>query len=104
ENAVNQFPKVGSTLPDPVIIGDDETNLDASADNQDSVTRAFGYVVVERFGVAITDNQASCVGDALLGATSADSSTVDLTYWEMLQEIFNTCEVKVDVKTALDNE
>ncbi|MFM8521581.1 MAG: hypothetical protein ACKOBK_05670 [Acidimicrobiaceae bacterium] len=104
ENAVNQFPNVGSTLPDPVIIGDDETNLDASADNQDSVTRAFGYVVVERFGVAITDNQASCVGDSLLGATSADSSTVDLTYWEMLQEIFNTCEVKVDVKTALDNE
>ncbi|MFM8503665.1 MAG: hypothetical protein ACKOBB_01305, partial [Acidimicrobiaceae bacterium] len=104
ENAVNQFPNVGSTLPDPVIIGDDETNLDAGADNEESVARAFGYVVVERFGVAITDDQASCVGDALLGATSADSSTVDLTYWEMLQEIFDTCEVKIDVKTALENE
>ena len=104
ENAVNQFSNVGSTLPDPVIIGDDETNLDAGADNEESVARAFGYVVVERFGVAITDDQASCVGDALLGATSGDSSTVDLTYWEMLQEIFDTCEVKIDVKTALENE
>ena len=103
-NAVNQFPNVGSTLPDPVIVGDDETNLDASADNEDSVARAFGYVVVERFGVAITDDQANCVGGALLGATSGDSSIVDLTYWEMLQKIFDTCEVKIDVKTALENE
>ena len=104
ENAVNQFPNVGSTLPDPVIIGDDETNLDAGADNEKSVARAFGYVVVERFGLAITDDQASCVGDALLGATSGDSSTVDLTYWEMLQKIFYACEVNIDVKTALENE
>lgn len=103
-NAVNQFPNVGSTLPDPVIVGDDETNLDATADNQDSVARAFGYVVVERFGVAITDDQASCVGSALLGATSGDSSVVDLTYWEMLQEIFNNCEIKIDVKSALEDE
>jgi hypothetical protein len=104
ENAVNQFPNVGSTLPDPVIIGDDETNLDAGADNEKSVARAFGYVVVERFGLAITDDQASCVGDALLGATSGDSSKVDLTYWEMLQKIFYACEVNIDVKTALENE
>jgi hypothetical protein len=104
ENAINQFPNVGSTLPDPVIIGEDETNLDASADNEESVARAFGYVVVERFGVAITDKQASCVGDALLGATGGNSSIVDLTYWEMLQEIFNICDVKVDVKVALENE
>jgi hypothetical protein len=103
-NAVNQFPNVGSTLPDPVIVGDDETNLDATADNEDSVARAFGYVVVERFGVAITDDQASCVGSALLGATSGDSSVVDLTYWEMLQEIFNNCEINIDVKSALEDE
>lgn len=104
ENAVNQFPNVGSTLPDPLILDDAETNVGATADNEDSVARAFGYVVVERFGVAITDDQASCVGDALLGATSGDSSIVDLTYWEMLQEIFNVCEVKIDVKSALENE
>lgn len=104
ENAVNQFPNVGSTLPDPIIVGDSETNLDASADNEESVARAFGYVVVERFGLAITDDQASCVGTALLGATSGDSSIVDLTYWQLLQEIFDSCKVKIDVKTALENE
>jgi hypothetical protein len=104
ENAVNQFPNVGSTLPDPVILGDDEANLDASADNEDSVKRAFGYVVVERFGVAITDEQASCVGTALLATTSANAAIVDLTYWQMLQEIFVTCEVNIDVAAALENE
>ena len=103
-NAVNQFPNVGSTLPDPVNLGDDENNLDAGADNEDSVARAFGYVVVERFGLAITDDQANCVGSALLAATSGDSSIVDLTYWDMLQKIFDSCDVKIDVASALENE
>ncbi len=103
-NAVNQFPNVGSTLPDPVIPSDDEKNLDVSADNEDSVARAFGYVVVERFGLAITDDQANCVGSALLAATSGDSSIIDMTYWDMLQEIFNSCDVKIDVTTALEDE
>ena len=103
-NAVNQFPNVGSTLPDPVIPSDDEKNLDVSADNEDSVARAFGYVVVERFGLAITDDQANCVGSALLAATSGDSSIIDMTYWDMLQQIFNSCDVKIDVTTALEDE
>ena len=92
------------TLPDPVNLGDDENNLDAGADNEDSVARAFGYVVVERFGLAITDDQANCVGSALLAATSGDSSIVDLTYWDMLQKIFDSCDVKIDVASALENE
>ena len=95
-NAVNLFPNVGSTLPVPVNLG--------GADNEDSVARAFGYVVVERFGLAITDDQANCVGSALLAATSGDSSIVDLTYWDMLQKIFDSCDVKIDVASALENE
>ena len=104
DNPINQFPNVGTTLPDPVIQEDDSPEPSASFDNDETIARAFGYVVVERFGVAITDAQANCVGLALLAATSSDASIVDLTYWQMLQSIFDSCEVRIDVAKALENE
>ncbi len=101
---VNKFPNVGSTLPDP-IIQDDTTELPpVGYDNDESVARAFGFVVVERFGVAITNEQADCVGVALIAANSGDSKIVDETYWQMLQLIFNSCDVKIDVAKALEDE
>ncbi len=104
ENAVNQFPNEGTTLPDPVVKDDLLTEPPASFDNDETIPRAFGYVVVERFGVAITDEQADCVGTYLLAATASDASVVDLTYWQMLQTIFNSCRVQIDVAKALENE
>ena len=104
DNAVNQFPNVGTTLPDPAIQDDNAPDLPASFDNDETIPRAFGYVVVERFGVAITDEQANCVGTALLAAASNDATVVDMTYWQMLQAIFNSCKVQIDVAKALENE
>ena len=104
DNPVNQFPKVGTTLPSPVIQEDDAPEPPASFDNEETIARAFGYVVVERFGVAITDDQANCVGTELLASTSSDASAIDLTYWQMLQSIFNLCDVQIDVTKALENE
>lgn len=104
DNPVNQFPNVGTTLPDPAIQEDDVPEPPASFDNDETIPRAFGYVVVERFGVAITDEQADCVGTSLLAATASDASVVDLTYWQMLQTIFNSCRVQIDVAKALENE
>lgn len=101
-NAINQFPNVGTTLPDP-LIQDDQTELPpVGYDDENSVVRAFGYVVVERFGLAITDDQAVCVGQSLLEANASDSKIVDQTYWELLQSIFDSCEVNVDVAKALE--
>lgn len=104
DNPVNQFPNVGTTLPDPAIQQDDAPEPSASFDNDETIPRAFGYVVVERFGVAITDEQANCVGTALLAAASNDATVVDITYWQMLQTIFVSCGVQIDVAKALENE
>ena len=74
DNAVNMFPNVGTTLPDPVIQDEQSPEVPVGYDNDESVAQAFGYVVVERFGVAITSEQATCVGTALLAANSSSSN------------------------------
>ena len=104
DSPVNKFPNVGTTLPDPIIQDEASELPPVGYDNDESVARAFGFVVVERFGIAITNEQADCVGAALLAANSNDSKLVDETYWQMLQLIFNSCEVKIDVAKALEDE
>ena len=104
DNAVNMFPNVGTTLPDPVIQDEQSPEVPVGYDNDESVAQAFGYVVVERFGVAITSEQATCVGTALLAANSGDSQTVDEKYWLLLQEIFNSCDVKIDVAKSIEEK
>lgn len=104
DNAVNMFPNVGTTLPDPVIQDEQSPEVPVGYDNDESLAQAFGYVVVERFGVAITTEQATCVGTALLVANSGDSQTVDEKYWLLLQEIFNSCDVKIDVAKSIEEK
>jgi len=104
DNAVNKFPSVGTTLPDPIIQEENVEPPTAGGDNESSVIRAFGYVVVERFGVAITDEQAVCVGEKLLKNNTADPILVDQTYWVLLQNIFDECQIKVDVAKELEKD
>jgi hypothetical protein len=40
----------------------------------------------------------------LLVANSGDSQVVDQTYWQLLQEIFNSCDVKIDVAKSLNDK
>ena len=104
DSPINKFPNVGTTLPDPIIQDETIELPPVGYDNDESVARAFGLVIVERFGVAITNEQAECVGVALIAANSNDSKVIDETYWQVLQLIFNSCDVKVDVAKALEDE
>ena len=104
DSPINKFPNVGTTLPDPIIQDETIELPPVGYDNDESVARAFGFVIVERFGVAITNEQAECVGVALIAANSNDSKVIDETYWQVLQLIFNSCDVKVDVAKALEDE
>lgn len=104
DNAINKFPNSGTTLPDPLIKDEASPEPPVGFDSDTSLARAFGFVVVERFGVAVTDQQADCVGTALLEATAGDTQVVDESYWQMLQGFFDSCDIKIDIAKSLENE
>ena len=101
-NVINRLPNVGTTLPDPIIQDETKELPNSGFDNDESVLRAFGFVVAERFGVAITDQQATCVGTALVDLATSSNDQVDATYFEILQITFDQCLVKIDVAAALE--
>lgn len=101
-NVINRLPDVGTTLPDPIIQDETKELPNSGFDNDASMLRAFGFVVAERFGVAITDQQAACVGTALVDLATSSNDQLDATYLEILQKTFDQCLVKIDVAASLE--
>ena len=65
--------------------------------------KAFGYVVAERFDVAITQTQAICVGQSLVDNAVYDDSKLNNTYYDLLQIIFDECSVNININKFLES-
>ena len=103
KSPADQFLSTGTTLPDPVIQDDSKELPAVGFDNDVSVLKAFGYVVAERFDVAITETQAICVGQSLVDNAVYDDSKLDNTYYDLLQIIFDECLVNIDINKFLES-
>lgn len=101
ENVINKLPSVGTTLPDPLVQDETQELPDVSSDNAQSVAASFGFLVVERFGVAITNEQALCIGTALISKNIINNSQLDASYWNMVQQTFDECLVSINVAESL---
>jgi hypothetical protein len=101
KNVINKLPSVGTTLPDPLVQDENLELPDVSADNEQSVAASFGFLVVERFGVAITNEQALCIGTALISKNIINNSQLDANYWNMVQQTFDECLVSINVAESL---
>ena len=101
ENIINNLPSVGTTLPDPVIQDETIELPDTTQDNYQSVVSSFGFLVVERFGVAITNEQALCIGTSLIAKNITNSPQLDANYWSLVQIAFDECLINIDVADFL---
>ena len=101
ENIINKLPSVGTTLPDPVIQDETIELPDTSQDNYQSVVSSFGFLVVERFGVAITNEQALCIGTSLIAKNITNSPQLDANYWRLVQIAFDECLININVADFL---
>lgn len=101
DNVINKLPNTGTTLPDPVIQDETKELPDVSQDNDQSVASSFGFLVVERFGVAITNEQALCIGTSLIAKNVTNSPQFDANYWNILQIAFDECLININVEEFL---
>lgn len=101
KNVINKLPSVGTTLPDPVVQDETKELPDVGSDNEQSVVASFGFLVVERFNVATTNEQALCIGSALISKDVTNNSQLDANYWNMLQLTFDECLVSINVAEFL---
>ena len=92
---------VGSTLPDPVIQDETKELPDVSFDNDASLYNAFGALAIEKFGIAVTVEQTTCVGTGLVQRSAINNAQLDARYWTILQKIFDDCLVPINIAEFL---
>ena len=102
DNLINQLPDVGTTLPDPVIQDETKELPDVSFDNEASLYGAFGSLAIERFGIAVTVEQTTCVGTGLVQRSVINNAQLDAKYWSILQTIFDECLVPINIAEFLN--
>lgn len=99
------FASSGTTLPLPV--PGEEPRLDASEDAQatSSELQSFGFVLGERYGVALVAEEAECIARQLATAfrDSTDVDVTDVQYFALVVDTFVSCGVTTPPSTTPDN-
>jgi len=92
-----EFHGTPTTLPNPVIISDDAPEPTTGFDNDDTLASSYGYYVAEQFGLAITNNQAVCIGRLLMEQALSDLQTADNSYTEFISGVLTKCGVDMNI-------
>lgn len=92
-----QFPGVPTTLPNPVVGTDNAPEPTTGYDNEDSIASSYGYFVAEQFDLALTNDQAICVGRILNENALVDLQGTDSAYTQFISAALKECGVDANI-------
>ena len=93
----DQFPGVATTLPNPAIADENAPDPTTGFDNDDSITSSYGYFVAEQYNLAVTNEQAICIGQQFIEQAIVDPRAADDAYTEFVATTLNTCGVEANI-------
>lgn len=96
-NAGEEFQGTPTTLPNPDIPPDNAPDPTTGFDNENTITSSYGYYVAEQYNLAVTNDQAICIGRALTEQAQLDLQSVDSAYIEFISATLSTCGVEADI-------
>jgi len=98
---VNKSPGDELNLPSPSIDVEPQPDLNTGFDNEESAIRSYAYFVAERFNVALTTDQALCVGTALTDGQEKIGVLTDKQFDALVTSSFEKCLVDVAAATVV---
>lgn len=96
---INELNTPNTTLPNPVLNPDNAPDPTTGFDNDDSVDASYGYYVAQQYGLAITNEQALCLGRAMTASALKDLSQSENGYAQLVNEGLKQCGVDAVVAT-----
>ena len=90
---INKLNAPNTTLPNPVLSADNAPDPTTGFDNDDSVDAAYGYYVAQQYRLAITNEQALCLGRALTSSALKDLSQSESGYVQLVNDSLKLCGV-----------
>ena len=96
-NNGEEFQGTPTTLPNPDIPADNAPDPTTGFDNENTITSSYGYYVAEQYNLAVTNDQAICIGRALTEQAQLDLRSVDSAYIEFVSATLAKCGVEADI-------
>lgn len=94
---IEQFQGVPTTLPSPIVPDENAPDPTTGFDNDDSIASSYGYYVAEQYNLAITNEQAICIGRMLIEQATVNLQQVDNSYTEFISAMLTTCGVEANI-------
>lgn len=94
---IGQFEGTATTLPSPAVPDENAPDPTTGFDNEDTIASSYGYFVAEQFHLAITNDQAICIGQSIMDQAQLDLRTVDNAYTEFISTTLTKCGVEADL-------
>lgn len=92
-----QFQGTPTTLPNPAVPNVNAPDPTTGFDNEDSIASSYGYYVAEQYNLAITNEQAICIGRALTEQAIVNLQGSDNAYTQLISATLVTCGVDADI-------
>ncbi len=93
----DQFEGTATTLPNPPIADENAPDPTTGFDNDDSILSSYGYYVAEQFNLAITNDQAICIGREFTEQAISDPKAADDAYIEFVSATLLACGVEANI-------
>ena len=90
---INELDSPNTTLPNPVLATDNAPDLSTGFDNDDSVDAAYGDYVAQQYGLALTNDEALCLGRAMTSSAIKDLAQSEIAYTQLVNDALKECGV-----------
>lgn len=97
---IGRFQGTATTLPNPAVPDENAPDPNTGFDNENTIASSYGYFVAEQFNLAITNEQAICIGRAITDQAQLDLQAVDNAYTEFVSATLVKCGVEATLSSS----
>ena len=92
---INVSPGNDQSVSPTSIMVDPQPDINYGFDNEETAIRSYAYLIAEQRGIAITPEQATCLGTRMINVAQSDPTISDAAYEATLTASFNECGIAI---------
>jgi hypothetical protein len=93
---INAAPGDDQSVSSTSVVVDPQPDINYGFDNEQTAIRSYAYFIAEQRGLAITSEQALCLGTRMIGVAESNPTLSDDVYEATLTAAFSECGIAVN--------
>jgi hypothetical protein len=92
---INAAPGEDQFISSTSVVVEPQPDINYGFDNEETAIRSYAYLIAEQRGLAITSDQALCLGTRMINVAQSDPTISDAVFEATLSASFNECGIAV---------